>query len=139
MSQGLLPFVSNLLGVGAVGTTPGNRGQCVGLIELWYERNGLPAVPGNAKDLLADADGKVFRATINGPVNYPAPGDVVVWGATWGSGYGHCAVVLAANSNRLVVFEQNDPEGAPCLVATHGYGGVLGWLTPLHIKLYAGA
>lgn len=128
MAINLLAFVSDLLAVGNVGTTPGNRGQCVGLVELWLERNGLPAVPGNAVDLLRDADPKWFKVVLNQPTNYPQPGDVVVWGSTWGGGYGHCAVNLAANANRLVVFEQNDPTAAPCLAATHGYGGVLGWL-----------
>lgn len=124
----LLPFVSQYLGRGSVGTTPGNTGQCVGLIETWVARHQLPAIPGNAVDLLIGGVKVAYRVVMNNPTNAPLPGDIVCWNGSWGNGYGHCAIALAANANRLVVFEQNDPEDSPCLVATHGYGGVEGWL-----------
>jgi len=128
MEATLLAFVRSYLGKAGTGDTPGNRGQCVGLIEVWLDRHNLPHIWGNAKDLLANAPPAVYTVVQNGPVNYPSCGDVVVWDASWGGGYGHTAVAIAATSMQLVVFEQNDPDGAPPLVATHGYEGVAGWL-----------
>jgi hypothetical protein len=37
-------------------------------------------------------------------------------------------VVLAANAAQVVMFEQNDPDGSPPIVATHDYSGVAGWI-----------
>lgn len=122
-------FVRKYLGVADSGTTVGNKGQCVGLIELWLAANGKPPVGGNAVDLLRYAAPGVFNVTKNMPDNYPSTGAVVCWDASWGGGYGHTAVVVASNVNKLVTFEQNDPEGAPPLVATHDYTGVAGWLS----------
>lgn len=122
-------FIRLRLGVPNTGDTPGNRGQCVGLVEDWLDANLKPHVPGNAKDLLANADRKVYKVTVNAAYNSPPPGAVVVWGGSWGAGYGHTAVVVAANAEWLVVFEQNDPTGALPRVATHTYAGVIGWIT----------
>jgi surface antigen len=122
-------FISAYLGVGNVGENPVNRGQCVGLVEVWLTANKKPHIAGNAKDLLANADLKDYKTFHNGPTNLPPPGAIVCWDGSWGAGYGHTAVVIAANANRLAVLEQNDPTGAPCVVATHGYQGVLGWIT----------
>ena len=125
----VLTFVQSFLGKAGTGTNAANSGQCVGLVERWVTLNDHPAIPGNAVDLYANADAGSYAKTPNGPVNYPPKGAIVCWDGTWGGGYGHCAVVLAANAMQLVVFEQNDPEGAAPLVATHSYGGVSGWLT----------
>lgn len=35
------------------------------------------------------------------------PGDLVVWGGTYGNGYGHVAVVIEATINQITVVEQN--------------------------------
>jgi len=128
MRADLLAFVEKYLGHAGSGDTPENKGQCVGLVELWCDACGTPHIPGNAVDLLALADPAHYLRIANGPTNYPAAGDIVCWDASWGAGYGHCAVVLAASPMQLAVFEQNDPEGASPLVATHSYGGVAGWL-----------
>jgi surface antigen len=125
----LATFISKYLGAANTGENPVNRGQCVGLVEVWLTANGKPHIPGNAVDLLADADPKFYKKVVNIPTNAPPPGAVVCWNGTWGGGYGHTAVVVAANVNALVVFEQNDPTGSPPVVATHNYNGVAGWLT----------
>lgn len=125
----LLAFVEQYLAVPNTGDTPENKGQCVGLIEVWLDANKLPHIWGNAKDLMTNATTQFYRVIGNGPTNYPLPGAIVCWDETWGAGAGHTAVVLAANSMHLVVFEQNDPTGSPPLVATHTYQGVLGWIT----------
>jgi hypothetical protein len=106
----LATFISQYLGKANTGDTGPNKGQCVGLIEVWLDANGKPHIPGNAVDLLANADPKVYKRTNNIPTNAPPPGAVVCWAA-------------------LVVFEQNDPTGSPPMVATHNYNGVAGWLT----------
>ena len=129
MAEALLAFLLAYLGKAGSGDTPGNRGQCVGLVELWCDLHQKPHIAGNAVDLLANADPAAYVRTANGPRNYPPPGAIVCWDATWGAGYGHTAVVVAASPMQLVVFEQNDPEGAGPLVSTHSYGGVAGWLT----------
>lgn len=125
----LAPFISKYLGVANTGDTPGNLGQCVGLIEVWLDANSKPHIPGNAVDLLANADPKIYKKTANIPTNWPQPGNIVCWNATWGAGYGHTAIVVAANVNLMAVFEQNNPIGSPPVVATHNYSGVQGWLT----------
>lgn len=130
MDTKLITFLLRYLGVPNVGTNPVNKGQCVGLIELWVAALGLPAVGGNAKDLPANADLAHYTVTKNGPNNFPLPGAVICWDASWGGGYGHTAVVVAANSMYLAVFEQNDPTGSPPVVSTHGYQGVESWFSP---------
>lgn len=129
MESDLIAFLEAYLGKEGTGTNAANKGQCVGLIEVWCARHGKPWIPGNAVDLLRLADPKAYVRTNNGPTNFPPPGAIVCWDASWGAGYGHTAVVLAANSMQLAVFEQNDPYGAAPVVATHSYAGVAGWLT----------
>jgi len=129
MSAALLAFIARYLGVSGSGTNPVNRGQCVGLVELWILTQGQVPLGGNAKDLLVSAAARKWRVTYNAPQNYPGAGDVAVWNSTWGNGYGHTAIALVATSMHLVVFEQNDPTGAAPLVSTQLYTGVAGWFT----------
>ena len=128
MSTSLLAFVAEFLGLGNVGTTAQNRGQCVGIVEEWIADNNHPAIWGNAIDLPLNADRAHYAVIQNMPTNYPAPGDIVCWGSSWGGGYGHTGIVLAANDSLLAVLEQNNPEGGHCTVATHDYSGVEGWI-----------
>ena len=125
----LIKFISLIWGRVLVGDTPENKGQCVGLVEQWLDANLKLHIWGDAKALLVNADPKVYKVTDNTPLNFPPLGAIVVWGADWGNGHGHCAVVVAANASRMAVFEQNNPVGSPPVLATHGYSGVLGWLT----------
>jgi hypothetical protein len=129
-------FIAQYNGQTNVGDTDANRGQCVGLIEVWTDALGEPHTWGNADQLLADADQSAFDVIFNTPSNFPSPGDIVVWGAGWeGSRVGHCAIATDANAGALTVFEQNDRldggDGA-CRVFTlpTQYSGVLGWLHP---------
>lgn len=124
----LATFIDAYFDVPNTGNTPENRGQCVGLVEVWISANKAPHIVGNAVDLLNNADPKSYIRILNNPTNYPFPGDVLCWNASWGSGFGHTAVVVAANGNRVGVFEQNDPDGSPPALATHDYSGVAGWL-----------
>jgi surface antigen len=125
----LVGFISRHIGVANTGDNPINRGQCTGLVEVWLDENKRPHIYGNAKDLLTNADVAQYRVFHNSPTNFPPPGAIVCWDQTWGAGDGHTAVVVAASSMYLVVFEQNNPEAHPPIVNTHGYSGVLGWIT----------
>ena len=124
----LLGFISRYLQKGLVGTNPTTTGQCTGLAMLWCQANKKPLTWANAKDLLVQADLNAYTMYKNGPHNFPPPGSLVVWGATWGAGYGHVAVVIAANDMHLAVFEQNNPTGDGPDVKTHTYDGIIGWL-----------
>lgn len=128
MWQKLGPFIQKYLRQGNIGTNGINRGQCVGLVEVWLDALGKPHIPGNAVDLLANAPAEGYKVTMNDPTNYPVAGDIVCWNGTWGGGYGHTAVVIAANANELLTLEQNDPEGAPVNIGVHDYSGVQGWI-----------
>lgn len=127
----LAAFVKHYQGQAGVGDTPENRGQCVGLVEQWIDANGLPHVWGNAEDLLRYAPLASYQVVNNLPTNYPAPGDIVVWGESWGGGYGHTGVCIKAAVMELTVFQQNDPEGSTPHAKVYTYSGVLGWLHPL--------
>lgn len=125
----LVKFIDRYLGVPHVGDNPVNAGQCVGLVETWLDANGKPHIWGNADQLMENADRKVYKVETNQPTNFPPAGAIVCWNSSWGAGLGHTAIAVAANARQLVVFEQNDPEGAPPIVATHLYSGVAGWIT----------
>lgn len=124
----LSTFLCNYLGRANVGDTDENRGECVGLVQCWLDELQTPHIWGNAKDLLANADVKAYRVYHNLPSNYPVPGDVIVWDEHMGGGYGHCAVVVAANIHYVGFLEQNNPEGNGCRLSTSTYVHVLGWL-----------
>ena len=128
MLEKLIAFIAQYLGAKGTGTTLQNKAQCVGLVERWLAVLGKGPVWGNAVDLMANADSKLFTVVHNSPDNYPPAGAIVCWGASFGGGYGHTAVVIAATAHWLAVFEQNNPVGSPPLVATRQYTGVQGWL-----------
>jgi len=128
METQVADFIAHYIGVPNVGDTAGNKGQCVGLIEMWTDQHKLPHIWGNAVDLMRYADPKVYTIVENSPDNFPPIGSIVCWDASWGGGDGHTAVVVAASVNTLIVFEQNNPENAPPLLGVHGYGGVQNWI-----------
>jgi hypothetical protein len=113
-----------------VGDTPGNKGQCVGLIEVWVDTLKLPHIWGNAADLLSNADKAMFGRIDNTPTNYPLAGDIVVWGTSWGEGFGHTGVCVTGNVLIMSIFQQNDPQGSGAHLKAYTYAGVLGWLRP---------
>lgn len=128
-AEALATFIRTELGQANAGTNEVNKGQCTGLVSLWLAAAHKPAIFADGKDYLTNADPRAYRIEVNTPINYPHAGDVISWNASFGDGHGHVAVVVAANVNELVVFEQNNPIGAPPLVATHDYTDVLGWLS----------
>jgi surface antigen len=121
-------FIHDYLAVPNVGTNSVNRGQCTGLVALWCVWNDKSIVYANAVDILKEAPRNSYHVEYNSPINYPHSGNIVCWDGAYGNGYGHTAVVVAANENELVVFEQNNPYGHAPIVSTHDYNHVQGWL-----------
>ena len=107
-------------------------GQCVDLVNdyvaaVW----GRPHLVGNAVDLFGNAPAVAYLKTRNAPANWPPIGAVVTWDPTPAVGigpYGHCALCLLADRERLVTLDQDWPPGARVSVVVHDYRGVHGWL-----------
>ena len=89
---------------------------------------------GNAVHLRNTYDHSRWTWIGNTPTNFPALGDVVVWGgpdpSVGTSVDGHVALAVAADPNALLSFDQNWPPGSPCHLQLHNYVAVLGWLHP---------
>lgn len=134
-------FVGQFTGKAAVGDTPENTGQCVGLVERWIDSLALPHVWGNAIDLLNNANKNAFTVVQNTPTNAPSEGDIVVLGSPYGPGvdsdnravyFGHTGIATAkCTADILELFEQNDPIGSFPHLNIYNYSSVLGWLHPL--------
>ena len=121
-----------------VNTDGADAGQCTAVPHLWEQDNSWPVVLGNAKDTLGNASSSFYAKVANTPTNFPPPGAVIVWGSTWGEGYGHTAVVVAANANLFTCIEQNDGDNGLAHEGTHNYGGIIGWFFPLSAQVNSG-
>jgi len=122
-------FLNRYNGQMNVGNTPENKGQCVGLIQVWLANLLLPHVWGHAKDLLANADKNVYEVIYNTPIGVPKQGDTICWNSNMGAGFGHTAIVVKADVNTFEVFEQNNPIGSNCHLRTFlNYNNVQGWM-----------
>jgi hypothetical protein len=115
-----------------VGDTPENKGQCVGLIEVWTDFLGLPHTWGNADDLYNNADPAHFDKIKNTPTAIPQVGDIPVWEHEFNNGVGHTGVATGKNTNMgfFEAFEANDPLKSPCHIKVYNYAYVQGWLRP---------
>lgn len=131
MQDVLNKFISDYTGKQGVGTTPENTGQCVGLIQVWLKLiyPNAPYIWGHAKDLFANASDSHYVKIKNTPSGVPMFGDVITWNSNLGGGFGHTAVVISADLNKVTVFEQNTNPKAPH-VATYNYNNVIGWFRP---------
>ena len=130
MQDKLNQFINTWTGI-LCGDTTLNTGQCTGLSEVWMDNLNLntPHEYGNACDLLTNANTNNFDVIYNTPSGFPLPGDIMVWGTSWGGGYGHTGVIVTADVNSFTCFEQNNPTGhAPQINGHSNYNGVLGWL-----------
>jgi hypothetical protein len=108
-----------------------DAGQCTAVPHKWERRLGLPIVYGDAADTFANAPAESYDRIGNAEDNFPLPGDIIVWGTTWGGGYGHTGVVRSADVNSFIAIEQNNPLGSAAhMVAHKNYAGVTGWLRP---------
>jgi hypothetical protein len=124
-----LTFAAKYLGQRV--TAPGGLGgECVDLINLWLDyAYHLPPVRANAADWRNDTiPGSIW--VVNGPMNFPAAGSIVVWGESAEAGTGpngHIALALYGDPLHFLSCDQNWPEGAPVSLRLHTYAGVKGW------------
>ena len=112
-------------------TAPGGLGkECVDLANTWLVANNAPEVHANAV-AWQNATIPNWKWVANGPINFPPPGALVVWRQYAGltGEYGHIAVIVAADSNNLVSYDQNW-NSQPCQLVVHSYDGVSGWWQP---------
>lgn len=108
--------------------------QCVDLAQYWAQYLGTHTFRGNAIDIINQGNDDSYVTVMNGPTNFPEPGDIVVWAANdsqVGTGpYGHVDICVRADANTLTTFDQNWVV-VPAHVVTHrNYQGVVGWLHP---------
>jgi hypothetical protein len=110
-----------------INTDGSDSGQCTAIPHLWEKVNGWPIVMGNAKDTLASAPAE-YERVYNSATNFPPKGAILVWGPSWGEGYGHTAVVVSADAHSFESVEQNNGDDGLAHVVSHPhYNGVLGW------------
>lgn len=129
MQDAFNQFFAKYNGVGSVGDTPENTGQCVGLIEVWTDYLGLPHTWGNADDLLNDADPNSFSIILNSASNVPQIGDVIVFSGNFNKSVGHTGISTGVgDASTFEMFQQNDPLGSVCHNRTYNYQYVLGWM-----------
>src|SRR5690349_19255194 len=104
--------------------------QCVDLANA-YARDvlGAPLFAGNAVDIFSMFPTTAYTRAVNTPSNFPAPGDIIIWGgpnATVGTTeYGHIAVCITSTIAAFTSFDQNWPEGSVCHAQPHTYDAVL--------------
>lgn len=73
-----------------------------------------------------------FEKVGNTKTNIPKVGDIIIWDTNAGNGDGHIAIVVGADVNSFISFEQNW-GGKHSHIQAHDYKNVVGWLTPKEI------
>jgi hypothetical protein len=71
----------------------------------------------------------MFTKIPNTPTAVPQRGDIIFWGTGIGPA-GHVAIVISADVNTFISFDQNWLNVQKCQKITHNYNAVLGWLRP---------
>lgn len=110
--------------------------QCVDLIQF-YNRDvvGAPRLSGNAKDLYGNASGNHYHKL--GAGTAPAKGDVAVWGASVGGGYGHAGIVTADLGGSVRILSQNNHSPyngtTPTEIISMSKSGIIGYLRPKNL------
>lgn len=105
----------------------GYGAQCVD-VAISYNLNcvGGPRISGNGKDWYANG-GRSGAYTQIPASAAPRKGDIACWGASWGGGYGHVAVVLGTSGSSLVTMSQNP---GPTRRMNLSRNGLMGYLRP---------
>ncbi len=126
----------------------GMKHQCVEFVKRYYYQrlnHKMPDAFGNAKDFfdasLADSSFNVKRGLMqftNGSRSKPQAEDLLIFDGHAGNPYGHVAIIAAADSNAVIIIQQNPGPFASSrdtfrLKCTTGKWiidreGVLGWL-----------
>ncbi len=109
------------------------QSQCMDLYRFYVsEVLELPQSPGvsGAYQVFDTASTKDYDKIRNTPSGVPKKGDIIIWQKSYG-GYGHIAIVVDANVNGILSFDQNHTGRLdPCQLVNHNYNLVLGWLHP---------
>ena len=71
-----------------------------------------------------------FERIDNTPEGIPQKGDIIIWNANTGGGFGHVAIFVEGNVNSFKSFDCNWPTGSLPHIQGHYYKNVLGWLKP---------
>jgi len=136
LSESFNAFFNVYNGAYPVGNTPGNTGQCTGLVNVWCDDwLGLSHIWGDAKDMMAWARTHAdnindYDVIDNTPTNVPQVGDMVCWNGNVGGGAGHTAIATGnGNVNEFETFDQNWSP-TYCHKVTHNYSNVMGWIRP---------
>jgi len=111
--------------------------QCVDLMREYIieclGKDPYKVIPANnyAKNMYYNYSGKDLIKIRNTPTGVPKKGDIIFWGTyPFVTGIaGHVGIVVSANINNFVVFNQNYPTNSPCLLRKFNYKGVIGWLS----------
>lgn len=111
--------------------------QCFDLFRFYVKEVwGLPQFPATgtqgAKVIFDQVDETVYKKIPNTPDGVPEKGDVLIYDGRAGGGYGHVVVVISADINNIVVFEQNRPTNSPCHIGNANYSACRGWFRPIN-------
>ena len=112
-------FISTYNGKRNIPKTNGElAGQCVSLINRYcWEVLAVPAGAwGNAKDWATNQIQNQYFDKVGGA---PQLGDILVWGANYGGGYGHVAISIGNGQ----VFDQNGGAGVATCGISQEYAG----------------
>jgi len=119
-----------------IGTNSSDKGQCVGFFnKVVLDTTGvLYPIQGaqGAKDLITANNTRpdLCVQVKNDPKNpnqLPSIGDWVVWGATWGNGWGHVSCVESVSTVAFTGIEQNYTANTVTR-QQHNWTGVIGWV-----------
>lgn len=127
MQQDLKKFIRKYRGK-KVQAPGGLGGQCVDLVVLWMNKQGLDRIWAHAVDFPKHAT-EDMPFIPNRAGNRPKPGDVMIWNGRVGRGYGHNSIFVRGTRNKFLSFDQNWPTGSPANLVSHGSQNLAGWLS----------
>ena len=132
----MLQGAQKYLGQSNIGTNQYDTGECVGLYNkvvldvtgILYPLKGAQG----AKDLITCQNTRPdlfqqIKNNPNDPNQIPQVGDWVVWGSTWGGGWGHVACVKTVSRDSFTSIEQNFVYHK-VTEQWHDWKGVIGWI-----------
>lgn len=119
-----------------VGTNASDKGQCVGFFnKVVQDKTGVlyPIQGANgAKDILTAKNTRTdlcvqVKNDPKNPNQLPSVGDWVIWGSTWGNGFGHISCVESVSVTGFTGIEQNFTANTVTR-QQHNWTGVIGWI-----------
>jgi len=132
----MLNNAQSYVGQSNIGTNSSDTGECVGLYNkvvqnvsgILYPIQGASC----AKDILTAKNTRPdlfqqIKNNPNDPNQLPQIGDWIIWGSTWGGGYGHIACVKTVDKNSFTSIEQNFVYHK-VTEQWHDWAGVIGWV-----------